>query len=167
MRHTVGFVHAFQMGSRLILRIPMKCLLPTCLILIALGAHAGTEADEQELRELLDVFMAGASVNDAEVHDRFWAEDLVYTSSSGERFGKARIMDGLADAGSADEEVSMIYSARDVDVRLFGDLAVITFRLVGEEAGEDTRYFFNTGVFEKRGDRWQAVAWQATRSSSQ
>lgn len=148
----------------------MKTPLIPYLILFALGATAGADPDERELRELLDAFMAGASANDADVHDRFWAEDLVYTSSSGERFGKTRIMEGLAGAGTADEEPSVVYSARDVDVRLFGELAVITFQLVAVEpsraqAGEDTRYFFNTGVFEKRDGRWRAVAWQATRAA--
>ena len=37
-------------------------------------------------------FLAGVSRNDAAVHDRFWADDLVYTRAAGERIGKADIL---------------------------------------------------------------------------
>ena len=36
--------------------------------------------------------------------------------------------------------------------------AVVAFRLVSEP-----QQYFNTGTFVKRGGRWQAVAWQATK----
>ena len=45
-----------------------------------------------ELTKLLEDFLAGASRNDAEMHDRFWAEDLIYTGSAGRRVGKADIL---------------------------------------------------------------------------
>ncbi|MDT8321430.1 MAG: hypothetical protein RQ826_12975, partial [Xanthomonadales bacterium] len=44
----------------------------------------------------------GASVNDVEMHARFWAEDLVYTSSAGERRGKSEIMASLRAAAGYD-----------------------------------------------------------------
>lgn len=122
--------------------------------------------DHEALRTLLDEFLAGASVNDAAMHDRFWAEDLVYTSSSGERFGKAEIMAGLAESDDpADRSGAETprYSARDVNVRSFGETAVITFRLVAEQDGETRAEYFNTGVFRNREGVWQAVAWHATR----
>lgn len=153
------------MGKGAYTSFPMKYLLTMCLMLLVFGAGAGTDADEHELRELLDEFMAGASVNDAAVHDRFWAEDLVYTSSAGERFGKDRIMAGLADAGPVDQEAAMTYAAREVEVRVFDELAVVTFRLVAEQSGEASLYFFNTGVFRKRDEQWRAVVWQATRAA--
>ena len=52
---------------------------------------SSSETAEAELEQLLDEFLQGASVNDAEMHDRFWAEDLIYTSSAGERTTKAGI----------------------------------------------------------------------------
>lgn len=121
-------------------------------------------ADEREaLRTLLDEFLAGASVNDAAVHDRFWAEDLVYTSSSGERFGKAEIMAGLSGSGEPAETATPSYSAQDVNIRTFGETAVITFRLVAEQDDGTQSHYFNTGVFRNREGVWQAVAWHATR----
>ena len=114
------------------------------------------------LTALLQSFLAGASKNDAAAHERFWSKDLVYTSSSGDRFGKADIMAGL---GSGEGEDSAVYSAEDIRIQQFGDTAVVAFRLVAtpmQANGEVTQYF-NTGTFVKSDQRWQAVAWQATR----
>jgi hypothetical protein len=58
-----------------------------------------------------------------------------------------------------------------VDVRLYGNTAVVAFKLVGTPTNEapeaDVLYFYNTGTFVKRDGNWQAVAWQATKIPSQ
>lgn len=123
-------------------------------------------SSEPALRQLLDEFMAGASVNDAAVHDRFWDADLVYTSSAGERFGKSTIMDGLS--GSDSEAASPPhYSAAEVSVNEFGSTAVVTFRLLAEQDGSLVGEYFNTGVFRCAENSWRAVTWQATRVKAQ
>jgi hypothetical protein len=142
----------------------MRHLLLGLALFVPLSVTAG--GDAEKLRSLLDDFLQGASVNDAAMHDRFWAEDLVYTSSDGERFGKAEIMAGLresADASEPTKEDSPSYSARDVNIRSFGETAVVTFRLVAELEDQSTSEYFNTGVFRAREGQWRAVAWQATR----
>lgn len=129
---------------------------------------AGAGDDETaRLSALLDAFLAGASINDIGAHQRFWADDLVYTSSAGSRFGKADIIDGIraAEAESADAEAA-VYSAEDVDIRVYGVAAVVAFRLVGTSAGTVQQYY-NTGTFLKRDGEWRAVAWQATRIPGQ
>lgn len=145
----------------------MKALL--MILVLLLVPHADTlaqESSESELRALLDDFLAGASRNDAAIHDRFWAEDLVYTSSAGARFGKAEIMAGLASAEPSETDAPRpTYSARDARVQVFGDSAVITFQLVAEHAGSATELFYNSGVFRLIDGRWQAVVWQATRTA--
>ncbi len=124
-------------------------------------------ADSVALVRLLDEFLAGAGRNDAEIHDRFWAEDLVYTGSGGRRVGKAEILRDVRSApppGPADPVT--VYSAEEVRVRSYGAMAVVAFRLVattGTAAGPAVARFLNTGTFAKRAGRWQAVAWQATR----
>lgn len=127
-------------------------------------------SSEPALRQLLDEFLAGASVNDAAVHDRFWDEDLVYTSSAGERFGKQTIMDGLSesetDSESEDAEPPH-YSAAEVSVNEFGPTAVVTFRLLAEQDGSLVGEYFNTGVFRCAENSWRAVTWQATRVKAQ
>lgn len=143
----------------------MNRLIVALFVLLTTSAAVAQDSDaEGELRQLLDQFMAGASANDAQMHDRFWSEDLVYTSSSGKRFGKAEIMQGLADAPAEPEQAGPTYSARAVETRVFGDTAVVTFTLVAQtDDDEETRYF-NTGVFRLDSDQWRAIAWQATKA---
>lgn len=140
----------------------MRALMIACL-LICSATSAADDGDRQQLENLLDTFLAGAA-GDAAVHRRFWADDLIYTSSSGKRFGKAEIMRGLEKAGG--EPATASYGAEDIDIRLFGTTAVVAFRLVGSDrsSGEPvvSRYF-NTGTFVKRDGEWRAVAWQATK----
>ena len=126
--------------------------------------HSSAESTAVILSRLLDEFLHGASTNDAAMHERFWADDLVYTSSTGARFGKAEIMAGLGESAPADTS-GPVYSARDVDIREFGDTAVVTFRLVAEQPGEDVQFFYNSGVFRRGDAGWQAVVWQATRAA--
>lgn len=142
------------------------------LALLGLVISTGVVAvgdDQAEIAQLLETFLAGASEDDAAVHDRFWAEDLIYTSSDGRRFGKAQIMASLADPddeGSGDEAMPPDYSARDIGIRVFGDSAIVTFRLVASRDGEVVGEYLNTGVFRRREPGWRAVAWQATRAAS-
>jgi hypothetical protein len=143
----------------------MKHTLPVILLLTLLcgPVHAGDNTAQLTL--LLNEFLAGASINDAAVHERFWADDLVYTSSGGERFGKQAILDGLRAEGAETAEPAVVYSAEDVRIRLYDDMAVVAFRLLGTVQGDPrgVTQYLNTGTFQKRAGEWKAVAWQATR----
>lgn len=135
------------------------------LLALTTGAMAGEPSDETLLATMLDRFLAGASVNDAAAHDRFWAEDLVYTSSGGLRFGKAEIMGGLSEsADAAANETETVYSAEDVRIRVYGETAVVAFRLIAalQDGSSEVREYLNSGTFVKRGGEWRVVAWQAT-----
>ena len=145
----------------------MKRLKLALLLFAALSvAPSGpvlAQDDGAELVAMLVDFLANADKEAA--HEKFWADDLVYTSSSGLRFGKADIMSGFD--GTDDESdvpPAIVYSGEEVDVRLYGDTAVVAFKLVGEPAdGSDELYYYNTGTFLKRDAVWKVVAWQATR----
>lgn len=126
---------------------------------LALAGAAASDADA--LTEMLHEFLANAYVEAA--HERFWARDLVYTSSNGRRFGKADILAGFADEDATGEPPTVVYSAADIDVRVFDGTAVVAFRLIGTPSdGAPALEYFNTGTFLKRDGRWQVVAWQAT-----
>lgn len=144
-------------------------LMPGILaLLLAPALHAqtaGTAAAADELTKLLEYFLDGASRNDVAVHDRFWADDLIYTRSAGVRVGKAEI---LANAGApeAAAEPSTVYTAEDVRIQQYADTAVVAFRLVGTTGSApeaEVTQFLNTGTFARRNGEWRAVAWQATR----
>ena len=124
---------------------------------------AAGQDDTAELTAMLQDFLANASQRAA--HERFWADDLVYSSSSGVRFGKADIMAGFdsADEDASSEPPAVVYSGEEIDVRLYDDAAVVAFKLVGTPAdGSEPLYYYNTGTFLKRDGVWKVVAWQAT-----
>ena len=143
----------------------MKHKLKQALVGLILMAAAATAAadDTAELTAMLDEFLANS--HQRAMHEQFWADDLVYSSSAGLRFGKADILQGFADVDDAPSEPpSIVFSADEVDVRLYDDMAVVAFKLVGTPAdGSAMQYYFNTGTFLKRDGAWQVVAWQATR----
>ena len=146
----------------------MKRLLLSALILlsIACGLRAQTAPDAPELTKLLQDFLAGAGRNDAAMHGRFWADDLIYTASAGRRIGKADIMREVREEGPPKPgDETTVYAAEDIRIQQYGDTAIVAFRLVGttDKAGKKTvNNYLNTGTFLKRGGKWQAVAWQAT-----
>jgi hypothetical protein len=137
------------------------------------------DADAQAVADItaqLHDFLA--HVDQRDTHDRFWAADLVYTSSSGEVTNKAEILKGFdpppapaddsqpaADAAKAGTpaEDPVTFTADDVLVRPFGDTATLTFRLVQHGPGGKTAYYRNSGMFVRRDGRWQVVTWQATK----
>src|SRR6185295_11258094 len=80
--------------------------------------------DSAELTRLLKEFLAGASRNDPGVHDRFWADDLVYTGSSGRRIGKADILSDVRAAASAPPAgPATTYTAEAIRIQQYGDAA--------------------------------------------
>lgn len=137
------------------------------VLLLAPGLRAQTAPAAGELTKLLEAFLAGASRNDAAMHERFWAEDLIYTASAGRRTGKADILRDTRSAPSPKPgDARTTYTAADVRIQQYGDTAIVAFRLIGttEKDGKtEVGNYLNTGTFVKRNGRWQAVAWQATR----
>ena len=142
-----------------------KHSLLVALVLLPVVAMSDTHSsDERLLATLVEEFLSASHTRAA--HERFWSDELVYTSSSGSRFGKADILAGFsADPGNEESEVAVVYSGKDIDVRIYGTAAVVAFMLIGTPADEsaDMMYFYNTGTFAKRAGEWRAVAWQATK----
>jgi hypothetical protein len=142
-----------------------------CSLILSLAAAFAANAqqaapDAAELTRLLNEFLAGAGRNDAAVHDRFWADDLIYTRAAGARIGKAELMRGVRSAPAQKVgDGTTVYTTEDLQIQQYGKAAVVAFRLVGttEKSGETTvSKFLNTGTFIKRNGKWQVVAWQAT-----
>ena len=141
----------------------MRKLVQLCALLPLLAITNAVAGDDDEILVLLNEFLANAGVESA--HQRFWADDLVYTSSSGTRTTKAEIMasfDGVEEEGGG--EPDPVYSAEEVQLKQYDDMAVVAFKLVAtppDDAPVD--YYFNTGTFLKRDSEWRVVAWQATK----
>ena len=147
----------------------MKRVVSSAMLVLTLacGAFAQTASDAAELTKLLNDFLAGASRNDAAVHDRFWADDLIYTRSAGRRVSKADVMRDVRSAPAPKpSDPKTVYTAEDIWIQQYGDTAVVAFRLVATTetgGGKQVANLLNSGTFVKRDGKWQVVNWQSTR----
>jgi ketosteroid isomerase-like protein len=121
-------------------------------------------ATMQQVTQLVRDFLAGVPKNDPKIFQDFFADDVIYTRSAGVTVAKADIMSNIG--VRATNEPQATFEADDFTVHLYGEMAVVNFRLImhnAENGRPTTAYFRNTGTFLKRNGKWQAVAWQATR----
>ena len=138
---------------------------------ITLGQTNGKRASqsgntEQAIRQLVSELDNAQQQHDTATLDRIWADDLTFTNPAGEVLTKAQ---RLASRKSG-ETKSESFRSDDVQVRLYGDTAVVTSRATvkGQRQGQDIGGQFRiTSVYVKRQGRWQLVAGQATRIARQ
>lgn len=146
-----------------------RLILNCCAVLLALvtfsaparAAEPTADATTPTIAALLNEFLA--RVDDPAMHERFWADDLVYTSGQGLVRTKAEIVRSVAAAVHDPAAARTTYGAEDVRVRPYGDFAALTFRLVIRNPDGTTWYSRNSGAFLRRNGLWQVVTWQATR----
>ena len=135
------------------------------IVMFAPTLRAQTAPDAAELTKLLNDFLAATT--DPAMHERFWADDLIYTRSVGRRVSKNEVLHDVRSAPAPKPgDPKTVYSAEDVRIQQYGDTAIVAFRLVGTTTtsdGPQVMKFLNSGTFLKRNGRWQAVNWQATR----
>jgi uncharacterized protein (TIGR02246 family) len=150
----------------------MKNLLCAAIIIasVVFTNQAQTAPAAAELTKLLNEFLAGASHNDVAMHDRFWADDVIYTGSGGRRRGKAEIMkDVRAAPAPKPGDPKTTYTSEDVRIQQYGNTAIVAFRLVAttEKDGKtEVAKYLNSGTFVKRKGKWQVVNWQATKAAA-
>lgn len=140
----------------------MRKLALLTLFVMSFSSYAQSDL-KTELTETIETFLYGASINDPQAHAAFWADELTYTSSSGTRFGKNSLMQGLQGVqANKPEQTTTWYGAENIEVKVFGDIVIVNFTLTSATEGMVTDRFYNTGVFVKRDGRWQAMNWNAT-----
>jgi hypothetical protein len=131
------------------------------------AADANPDRTRTEITQMLTTFLTPAVNNTVAGHDRFWADDLVYTSSNGKVMRKSDILKAIAEdskSGSGKQaEAGPVFTAEDILVRPYGETAALTFRLVEHDPDGKISYFRNSGTFLLRNGKWQAITWQATR----
>lgn len=122
--------------------------------------------DEQAVRQLMDELYAALGRNDAAALDRIYADSYTLVNESGELTTKAPRLAAFKSGELKFESVSF----DDMNVRLYGNTAVATYRVTskgqfkGQEIGGQFR---NTATFVKTKGRWQLVAAQTTRIAGQ
>ena len=127
-------------------------------------------ATSRELTDVLNKFLQNAATNNVSGFDSFFADDVIYTHSAGTVTTKPEIMRSVT-AGAARPprlETTTKYSAEDVTIHEYPNLAIVAFRLVSDEehsAGKPPTItnYRNTGTFLRRNGKWQVIAWQSTK----
>jgi hypothetical protein len=145
------FPHSIRLRSLL-----LPFLLVTATVASAQDARKTQDAVTRMLQEFL------AKNGEASQHERFWAADLVYTSSKGEVTGKAEIMKSFEGSKPDPAVPADTYSADDILVRPYGTMAALTFRLIRHAPDGTLHYYRNSGTLLLRSGQWQVVTWQAT-----
>ncbi len=125
---------------------------------------ADDQATARHIEQMVRDFLADVPKGDRKVFDNFFADDVIYTRSTGVTVDKAEILKNIG--VRAANEPQATFEADGFTVHPYGETAVVNFRLVMHNvvSGKpETVYFRNTGTFLKRGGKWQVIAWQATR----
>jgi len=118
----------------------------------------------EQLQAMVRDFLDGAGKNDVAAHERFWADDLIYTGSSGVVRTKAEIINNVKEAAAKPDpnEPKTTYDTEDMTIHDYGNFAVVNFRLVAR-GDKETRNFRNTGTLRRVNNEWKVIAWQATK----
>jgi ketosteroid isomerase-like protein len=120
------------------------------------------DQDILRLREIQQQLAAAWVARDRATIERLVAPDWVVTHVAGQRLTRD---DVLRDMVASDATRIESMTADDVEIRVFGDTAVVTGRThacgVQSGASFDVTLRF-TDVFVRRSDQWQAVASHAT-----
>ena len=122
--------------------------------------------DEQAIRQLLDEISSALSRNDTAALDRSYADSYTLVNENGVLLTKAPRLAAIKSGELKFESVAF----DEVNVRLYGNTAVATYRVTskaqfkGQEAGGQFR---STVTLVKMKGRWQLVAAQTTRIAGQ
>lgn len=117
-------------------------------------------SDEQELRRLEDEWLSTYLRGDKATFDRLVADDFTGTDESAVLRNKTQERELVQAPPTGAIKVSL--TNEDVQVRVFGETAIVTGRIVqkAERPGQDSFGFQTrfTDTFLKRQGRWQVVA---------
>jgi hypothetical protein len=137
----------------------------------ASSAKSAAHDAKTEVAALLTEFLS--NVDSAAMHERFWADNLIYVGNSGSVKTKADIVKSMKESEAKDAAAKKdgkksdgpkeTFSAEDVTIRQYGDIAVLNFRLVQHTVGAPDNSYRNSGVFTLRDGKWQVISWQATK----
>ena len=122
--------------------------------------------DEQAVRQLLNEISAALGRADTAALDRIYADDYTLLYESGVLTTKAPRLAAIKSGELKYESVSF----DDVNVRMYGNTAVATYRVTskGQSKGQDIGGQFRaTSTYVKMKGRWQLVAAQVTSITGQ
>ena len=147
----------------------MKKILFSCLLaLLATGLHAQNKvtfssdddpATEAEILKLEHTLVDLLQKGDYDTYSGYLTEDYSRMTAAGEISNKEQVMQAFRSGGA-----KSIVKPRDMDVRVFGDVAILNGVLDMEAkdgSGKSSNYF--TKVFVKRNGQWYLALMQGTK----
>ena len=115
---------------------------------------------EQELKKVEEEWANAYMRHDAAPLERILADEFITVGSNGQSHGKTQDIEELK-SDSATYEYSTPY---DLDIRVYGDMAVVVGRTKERGHYDSGRQFTNeyrwTDIFVKRQGRWRCIAAQ-------
>ncbi|HEX2833847.1 MAG TPA: nuclear transport factor 2 family protein [Thermoanaerobaculia bacterium] len=130
---------------------------PLFAIALMLVSSVALADDLEEIKRLDEEITVATWTGDAEWFEKNLGDDYVLITPGGTRRSKADVIRELATTGMKMEP----YDPREVQIRLYGDAAVVTgrmlqrFTLGGIRYQSDLRY---TDVYVKRKGKWLLVS---------
>jgi len=150
----------------------MKIILAIALLVIAASSFAYGQTDaraasgnakvEQEIRRLEREWFESYVRGDRAAFDLIVADDAVMTYGNGKVGNKSEAIAEI----KAPADASYSLTSDDVQVRVYGDTAIVTGRVTekgtfnGRSLNSQSRY---TDIWVRRNGRWQVVGAQSTR----
>ena len=111
-----------------------------------------------EIIELENKRVEAMIKGDVQALEKILADDLIYTHTTARIDTKSSFIEAISSGRSNYRSVER----KDVNVRQFGDSAVVTGH-AKFHVGENTFEARFIDVYAKRDGAWQMVAWQSTR----
>jgi ketosteroid isomerase-like protein len=133
-----------------------------CGMAPASSETAATPAGRETVEQVEHRRFAAMVAQDIAALEPMLAEELSYTHSTGQAENKAQFLETIRSGRLR----YLAFDVKQLDVRRYGDLALLTGRLTaqaraGDQALElDVRF---TDAYVDRDGRWQLAAWQSTR----
>ena len=130
------------------------------------AAFAAPSAVEQQLIDAENAWAQAVMKSDVAALEKLYADEYLFTDPSGMKFTKSQ---DIANTRTGDLKLTA-YRLGDLQVHVYGDVATvtgsntITATFHGADASGQYRF---TDVFVKRDGRWQVVATQGTKVTTQ
>ena len=118
----------------------------------------GSPADFEALQRLNHEYIASVQRGDVKRFDELLADDFLCSNPDGTLVDRAQFLEQ-----TARPVVIKGLVAEDVQIRLFGDVALIHARTRYQTASGDERHGRYTDVWAQRGGKWLAVSAHVTR----
>ena len=144
----------------------MKNRVLSVLLVVCIGWANHGKATETELVDLERKLAAAVLALDFETLDKIYADDFLFTHSTGDVDTKESWMDNLRTGRSS-------YTARSVDqieVEVHGNVAITSGRIYAKSDSSDPRWreysIWYVRVYEVREGRWQLLSHRSVREET-